>query len=138
MRRALADESRKNTDDQVMHGTAQEMTPRGHTVMFWRAGGEAEGGAALDCTSGRTHPDHLHLHDDRSFIPSRLAPRPSTGGACLRNTLFSWAKASLYGSFRITQARSMVVLFLRSPRQGMSCRGEACSASARMRGAKLL
>ena len=79
MRCALADESRKNTDDQVMHGTAQETTPRGHTVMFWRAGGEAEGGAALDCTSGRTHPGHLHLHDDGPFIPSRLPPTSLCG-----------------------------------------------------------
>ena len=100
VRHALDDESRKNTDGQVLHGTAHETTLRGHTVMVRRAGGEAEGGAALDSTSGRTHPDHLHLHDDQSFIPSRLAPRPSTGGACLRNTLFSHALRNSYAVFQ--------------------------------------
>ena len=89
VRHALDDESRKNTDGQVLHGTAHETTLRGHTVMVRRAGGEAEGGAALDSTSGRTHPDHLHLHDDQSFIPSRLAPASSFLGAYFRNTLFS-------------------------------------------------
>ena len=78
VRHALDDAPRKNTDGQVLHGTAHETTLRGHTVMVRRAGGEAEGGAGLECTSGRTHPDHLHLHHERSIIPSRLTPRPAT------------------------------------------------------------
>ena len=108
---ALDDVSRKNTDGQVLHGTVHETTLRGHTVMFWRAGGEAEGGAALDCTSGRTHPGHLHLHDDRYFIPSRLPPASFFLCAYFRNTLFSHALRNSYAVFKSAQAIAFVVHF---------------------------